>query len=70
MLSFKSVLEKMEALQQCRAQLWARGMDDLTSERKRLAILLHSAFQHLEKATGVFLIKPLVSFPGNGPLNK
>jgi len=62
--------EKMEVLQRRRAQDWSRQMDSLTSERRRLAALLSDALQRLETITGVFLIKPVISYPGNRHLRK
>jgi len=60
----------MEVLQRRRAQDWSRQMDSLTSERRRLAALLSDALQRLETITGVFLIKPVISYPGNRHLRK
>ncbi|CAK8677887.1 unnamed protein product [Clavelina lepadiformis] len=61
-----SILEKMETLQHRRAQEWGRQMDEMTSERRRLGALLTNAFQRLESITGVFLIKPIISYRGKG----
>ena len=61
---------KMEELQQRRAEEWAHDMDKMTAERKRLAFFLTEALQRLENISGVFLIKPVVSFKGKGPTMK
>ncbi|XP_078483858.1 uncharacterized protein LOC101242598 isoform X1 [Ciona intestinalis] len=65
-----SILEQMEVVQRRRAQTWGRQMDEMTSERRRLAAVLSDALQRLEYITGVFLIKPVVSYKGKGPSRK
>ncbi|XP_039268213.2 uncharacterized protein LOC120343157 [Styela clava] len=64
------VLDKMEDLQRLRAQHWSRTMDDLSMRRKRLGMLLQDAMHRLEKITGVFLIKPLISYKGKTRMRK
>lgn len=39
-------------------------MDELTAERRKLAVLLSDALHKLECITGVFLIKPVVTYKG------
>ena len=56
-----SSLEKMESLQNKRAQRWGDKMDELTNERERLAEHLTASFQSIEYETGLFLIKPVYS---------
>lgn len=58
------VLDRMEELQNQRARRWGDKMDDLASERERLAYLLTDTFDMLEQDTGIFLIKPVLSYKG------
>ena len=55
-------LEKMEVLQNQRARRWGDRMDQLASERGRLAQLMTSTFEKIEEDTGIFLIKPVYSY--------
>ena len=59
-----STLDKMESLQNKRAERWGDKMDKYASERERLAEQLTTCFQNLEQETGIFLIKPVYSFKG------
>ena len=59
-----STLDKMEALQNKRAQRWGDKMDGYASERGRLAEQLTACFENLEQETGIFLIKPVYSMKG------
>lgn len=60
----------MESLQRQRAQNWGRRMDDMSLKRQRLGLLLQDALFRLEKITGVFLIKPFISYQGKTRLRK
>ncbi|KAK3732288.1 hypothetical protein QZH41_014424 [Actinostola sp. cb2023] len=55
-------LEKMERLQNDRAKRWCCKMDDLAETRGRLAQLMMETFEKLENDTGIFLIKPVLSY--------
>ena len=59
-----SALDKMEALQNNRAQRWGDKMDRYANERERLAEQLTACFENLEQETGIFLIKPVYSVKG------
>jgi len=59
-----SALDKMESLQNKRAQRWGDRMDGYANDRERLAQQLTSCFENLEKETGIFLIKPVYSLKG------
>lgn len=59
-----STLDKMESLQNKRAQRWGDKMDQYATNRERLAQQLTSCFENLEQETGIFLIKPVYSFKG------
>jgi len=59
-----STLDKMESLQNKRAQWWGDKMDRYASDRERLAQQLTSCFENLEQETGIFLIKPVYSLKG------
>ena len=59
-----STLDKMESLQNKRAERWGDKMDKYASERERLAEQLTTCFENLEQETGIFLIKPVYSFKG------
>ena len=59
-----STLDKMESLQNKRAERWGDKMDKYASERERLAKQLTTCFENLEQETGIFLIKPVYSFKG------
>ena len=59
-----STLDKMESLQNKRAERWGDKMDKYASERERLAQQLTTCFENLEQETGIFLIKPVYSFKG------
>ena len=54
----------MEDLQNQRAMRWGDRMDELTAEREKLAHLLTDKFDMLEQDTGIFLIKPILSYKG------
>lgn len=58
------ILDKMEALQNKRAKRWADKMDDMGSERMRLANLLMETLDSIEQESGIFLIKPMYSYRG------
>ena len=45
-----------------RAKRWADRMDDMTSERMRLAGLLMDTLENIEKESGIFLIKPVYTY--------
>ncbi|XP_069102583.1 myosin-2 heavy chain-like isoform X3 [Argopecten irradians] len=67
------ILDKMEALQNERAKTWADKMDQMGSERIRLANLLMETLDSIEQESGIFLIKPMYSYRGrfkylNAPL--
>ncbi|XP_033725885.1 myosin-6-like isoform X14 [Pecten maximus] len=67
------ILDKMEALQNERAKTWADKMDQMGSERLRLANLLMETLDSIEQESGIFLIKPMYSYRGrskylNAPL--
>lgn len=55
-------LEIMERLQNDRAKRWGCKMDDLADTRERLAQLMMETFEKLENDTGIFLIKPVLSY--------
>ena len=59
-----SALDKMEELQNKRAQRWGDKMDEYANDRERLAVQLTACFQNLEQETGIFLIKPVYSLKG------
>ncbi|XP_078329129.1 uncharacterized protein LOC111112655 isoform X1 [Crassostrea virginica] len=59
------ILDKMEALQNKRAKRWADRMDDMGSERMRLANLLMETLDSIEQESGIFLIKPMYSYRGS-----
>ncbi|XP_048750682.2 myosin heavy chain, striated muscle-like isoform X3 [Ostrea edulis] len=59
------ILDKMEALQNQRAKRWADKMDDMGSERMRLANLLMETLDSIEQESGIFLIKPMYSYRGS-----
>ncbi|XP_052692633.1 uncharacterized protein LOC128170920 isoform X2 [Crassostrea angulata] len=59
------ILDKMEALQNKRAKRWADKMDDMGSERMRLANLLMETLDSIEQESGIFLIKPMYSYRGS-----
>ncbi|XP_071510595.1 uncharacterized protein [Diadema antillarum] len=61
-----TLLEKMEKLQSKRAQRWGEEMDSLTAERNRLAHLLMETLTHIEQESGIFMIKPILSWKGRG----
>ncbi|KAJ8036572.1 hypothetical protein HOLleu_20588 [Holothuria leucospilota] len=63
-----SLLEKMEALQNMRAERWGEQMDMLAEERMRLAHLLMESLTKIEEESGIFLIKPILSWKGRGYL--
>ena len=52
-----STLDKMESLQNKRAERWGDKMDKYASERERLAEQLTTCFENLEQEIGIFLIK-------------
>ncbi|KAJ8311754.1 hypothetical protein KUTeg_011109 [Tegillarca granosa] len=56
------ILDKMEALQNQRAKKWADKMDEMGSERLRLASLLMETLDSIEQESGIFLIKPMYSY--------
>jgi hypothetical protein len=58
------ILDKMESLQNHRAQKWAEKMDCMGSERLRLAQLLMEILDDIEQESGIFLIKPMYSYKG------
>lgn len=64
-----STLDKMEALQNTRAQRWGNQMDKYAFEREQLAQQLTSCFENLEQETGIFLIKPVYSLKGRSEVN-
>lgn len=57
-----STLRNMEHLQNERAKRWGDTMDDLADTRQRLAQLMTETFERLENDTGIFLIKPVLSY--------
>ncbi|XP_032227356.2 uncharacterized protein LOC5503188 isoform X2 [Nematostella vectensis] len=57
-------LERMEVLQNDRARRWGDKMDEMADTRERLAQLMMETFQRLESDTGIFLIKPVLSYQG------
>ncbi|XP_030829055.1 nuclear anchorage protein 1 isoform X5 [Strongylocentrotus purpuratus] len=61
-----TLLERMETLQSKRAHRWGEEMDNLTAERNRLAHLLMDTLTHLEQESGIFMIKPILSWKGRG----
>ncbi|XP_064645330.1 uncharacterized protein LOC135498802 isoform X2 [Lineus longissimus] len=63
------ILDKMEQLQNRRAQKWAERMDGMGSERLRLAQLLMEVLDDIEMESGIFLIKPMYSYKGREYLN-
>ncbi|XP_071825504.1 uncharacterized protein [Apostichopus japonicus] len=63
-----SLLEKMEALQNIRAERWGEQMDLLAEERMKLAHLLMESLTKIEEESGIFLIKPILSWKGRGYL--
>jgi len=64
-----STLERMESLQNKRAQRWGDKMDSLANDRERLAEQLTACFENLEHETGIFLIKPVYSMKGRPEVN-
>ena len=65
-----STLDKMESLQNKRAQRWGDKMDRYTNDRELLAQQLTSCFENLEQETGIFLIKPVYSLKGRYDLHE
>ena len=57
-------LDKMESLQNKRAQRWGDKMDRYANDRELLAQQLTTCFENLEQETGIFLIKPVYSLKG------
>ena len=51
-----STLDKMESLQNKRAERWGDKMDKYASERERLVEQLTICFENLEQEIGIFLI--------------
>ncbi|XP_013417598.1 nuclear mitotic apparatus protein 1 isoform X2 [Lingula anatina] len=72
------VLDRMETIQNVRAQRWAEKMDEMGNTRLQLAQLLTETLDAIEQESGIFLIKPHYSYRGrpfghagyNGPLSK
>ncbi|XP_071942657.1 uncharacterized protein [Antedon mediterranea] len=60
------LLERMEALQSKRAQRWGDDMDKLAEERQMLANLLMETLSMIEEESGIFMIKPILSWKGRG----
>ncbi|XP_077869991.1 uncharacterized protein LOC102802324 [Saccoglossus kowalevskii] len=65
-----NLLDKMEALQNTRAQRWNDRMDEMGEERLRLAHILMDTLSMIEEESGIFLIKPIYSWKGKGYLSK
>ncbi|XP_038058025.1 CAP-Gly domain-containing linker protein 1-like isoform X11 [Patiria miniata] len=63
-----ALLERMEALQSLRAQRWGEQMDNLSSERLHLAHMLMEALQRVEEESGIFMIKPILSWKGRNQI--
>ncbi|XP_033624395.1 myosin heavy chain, muscle-like isoform X2 [Asterias rubens] len=63
-----TLLERMEALQSLRAQRWGEQMDALSSERLHLAHMLMEALQRVEEESGIFMIKPILSWRGRNQI--
>ncbi|XP_060555548.1 uncharacterized protein LOC132716319 isoform X1 [Ruditapes philippinarum] len=61
------LFDKMEALQNHRAKRWAERMDEMGSERYRLANMLMETLDSIEQESGLFLIKPMYSYRGREP---
>uniref|UniRef100_A0A8W8P1B1 Transcriptional coactivator p15 (PC4) C-terminal domain-containing protein n=1 Tax=Magallana gigas TaxID=29159 RepID=A0A8W8P1B1_MAGGI len=57
------ILDKMEALQNKRAKRWADKMDDMGSERMRLANLLMETLDSIEQESGILVNLTVVSLP-------
>ncbi|CAH1790321.1 unnamed protein product [Owenia fusiformis] len=64
------ILDKMESLQNKRAQKWADRMDEMGSERLRLANLLMETLNGIEQESGIFLIKPMYSYKARALTDK
>ncbi|XP_077997030.1 uncharacterized protein LOC144450307 isoform X2 [Glandiceps talaboti] len=64
------LLDKMESLQNARAQRWNERMDDMGEERMRLAQILMDTLTMIEEESGIFLIKPIYSWKGKGYIAK
>ncbi|XP_022081778.1 myosin heavy chain, muscle-like isoform X3 [Acanthaster planci] len=63
-----ALLERMEALQSLRAQRWGDQMDNLASERLHLAQMLMEALRKVEEESGIFMIKPILSWKGRNQI--
>ena len=64
MHSFESLLTVPRSVILQRAQRWGDQMDNLASERLRLAQMLMEALQKGEEESGIFMIKPILSWRG------
>eukprot|EP00058_Branchiostoma_floridae_P020035 XP_002605525.1 hypothetical protein BRAFLDRAFT_104092 [Branchiostoma floridae] len=64
------LLEKMETLQNKRAQKWSAQMDRMGDHRVRLANLLMDTLETIEQESGIFLIKPMFAYRGRARLRK
>ncbi|XP_066270158.1 myosin heavy chain, non-muscle-like isoform X2 [Branchiostoma lanceolatum] len=64
------LLEKMETLQNKRAQKWSAQMDHMGDHRVRLANLLMDTLETIEQESGIFLIKPMFAYRGRARLRK
>ncbi|KAK6184648.1 hypothetical protein SNE40_007080 [Patella caerulea] len=64
------VLDKMEDLQNQRAKRWADKMDEMGTERLRMANLLMETLDSIENESGIFLIKPMYSYRGRELLQR
>ncbi|XP_033100900.1 golgin subfamily A member 4-like isoform X2 [Anneissia japonica] len=60
------LLERMEALQSKRAQRWGEDMDKMAEQRLMLANLLMETLSLIEEESGIFMIKPILSWKGRG----
>ena len=49
---------------QQRAQRWGEEMDEMAMERMRLSHLLLEALCRIEQESGIFMIKPILSYQG------
>lgn len=47
-----------------RAERWGEQMDHLAEERMKLAHLLMESLTKIEEESGIFLIKPILSWKG------
>ncbi|XP_074660245.1 uncharacterized protein LOC141912760 isoform X2 [Tubulanus polymorphus] len=63
------LLDKMEQLQNKRAQRWTDEMDTMDERRILLAKMLMDTLDNVEEESGIFLIKPVYSFKGRGYLD-